>query len=73
MDADLVMTIGLVFGVLAIPAVVGAITEGRAPRLAALLFLVSAGGIVYALLTKPGGYSLTELPGVVLSVIARFL
>lgn len=73
MDADLAMTIGLVFGVLAIPAVVGAITDGRAPRLAAALFAISGGGILYALLTKPGGYALTDLPGVVLSVIARFL
>jgi hypothetical protein len=73
MDPDLAMTIGLAFGILAVPAIVGAITDGRAPRLAALLFLISGGSIVFALLTKPGGYALTELPGVVLSVIGRFL
>lgn len=72
MDPDLVLTIGLVLGVLGIPSLIAAMTDARAPRMAALLLVASAGAIVYAVVAKPGGYAVTDLPGVVLSVVGRF-
>ncbi len=73
MDPDLVLTIGLVLAVLGFPSLISAMTDARAPRMAALLLVSSAACILYAVVMKPGGYAVNELPDVVLSVVGRFL
>lgn len=73
MDTDMILTIGLILAVLAIPAIASAISDSRAPRAAALMVLISGGLITFAVMQKPGGYSLIELPKVVVSVISRFI
>lgn len=73
MDPDLAISIGMVLGVFSVPSILSAYSEGRAPRVAAIT-LISAGGLIYwAVSTKPGGYSLSELPHVLISVIARYI
>ncbi|MAU50934.1 MAG: hypothetical protein CMN17_00825 [Roseovarius sp.] len=73
MDADMAMALGSVLVVLSIPSILSALSEGHAPRLGAVV-LVSAGAlIVWALMARPGGYSLWEVPAVILTVIARYL
>jgi hypothetical protein len=73
MDPDLALVIGLVLGVFAIPSIVSAITDARAPRVAAFTIVVSGGLLVWAIANKPGGYSINDIPGTVLSVVARYL
>ena len=73
MDPDLAMSVGLVMGVLSIPALFSAFAERRAPRFAALAIVASASLILWALSTRPGGYSFGELPHVLVRVLARFL
>lgn len=73
MDADLILSIGLFLGFLAIPAIVGAWADGRPPRVAALVVVIAGGMIVFALTQKPGGYTLEEIPGVFISVVSRVL
>lgn len=73
MGPDLYLVIGLVVGALAIPAVISAFSEGRPPRAAAILVMISAGLILAAVLQKPGGYTMGEIPEVFAGVIRGFL
>lgn len=67
----LVVGIGLVaFG---IPALVSAFSESRAPRAAAIAFMLGGGLIAFAVMSKPGGYDMGEIPDVMLNVFARLI
>lgn len=72
-DPDLVFVIGLVVGLLSIPSLIGAFSESRPPRAAAIMVMIAAGLITVAVLQKPGGYSVQEAPDVVLRVVGRLL
>ena len=72
LDFDLLFVLGICLGVLILPAVVSAILDGRAPRTPALLLIISALMIGYAVLQKPTGYSLASIPDVFANVIARY-
>ena len=73
MDPDLFFVIGLAVGVLAIPALISAFSESRAPRAAAIMVMISAGLLLVAILQKPGGYKMGEIPQVVAGVVAGFV
>lgn len=71
MDPDIALVIGLIIGGLAIPGILSALTERRAPRASMLTFLISAGLVYYALANKPGGYTLEDIPNAFIDVIAK--
>jgi formate-dependent nitrite reductase membrane component NrfD len=71
-DVDLVLTVGIILLVLAIPSLLSAWVESRAPRLGSIMAIAALGMIVYALITKPGGYAFNQVPGVMVKVIAGF-
>jgi formate-dependent nitrite reductase membrane component NrfD len=71
MDTDLVLTVGIVLLALILPSLLSAWVEQRAPRVAAIMGLAAIGMIVSALMTKPGGYSFSDVPSVMLGVAAR--
>lgn len=73
MDPDLALVIGIIVSVLALPAIVSAFSDGRAPRVAAIAILVGGGLVVFAVTSRPGGYRMDQLPEVFYSVMARFL
>lgn len=73
MDYDLLLTIGLIVGVFAIPAAISAISESRAPRVASLAIIIAGGLVAYSVTQKPGGYRFDEIPNVLVNVIARFI
>ncbi|MDM7932594.1 hypothetical protein [Tabrizicola sp.] len=73
MDTDLVLTIGIVLAVLSVPVLLAAWAESTAPRIGAVLVIVAIGMIATAVITRPGGYSLNEVPDVMLGVISRGL
>jgi hypothetical protein len=73
MDADTALVIGLVIAVFAIPAMVSAYSEGRAPRVAAFAVLVAGGLVIWAVTTKPGGYALNDIPDAIIGVVGRVL
>lgn len=73
MDADLAMAIGTVLGVLSIPSMISAVSDARAPRVGAVTVVIAGALIVWAMLTKPGGYKLADLPTLVVTVAARFI
>ncbi|WP_372611949.1 hypothetical protein [Aquicoccus sp.] len=73
MDYDLALTIGLIIGVFSVPAMVSALSDRRAPRIAAIVMVVAGGLVAYAVTQKPGGYRVDEIPDVIVKVIARLL
>ncbi|MQY42474.1 hypothetical protein GG681_07450 [Epibacterium sp. SM1969] len=73
MDPDLCLVVGLALGLLSVPALLSAISDSRAPRSGGLTLLAAAGLVAYAVMQKPGGYSLEEIPDVVLGVIGSFV
>ena len=74
LDADLVFVIGLVVGVLAFPALLSAFSEGRSPRVAAIMIMICAGLIAAAVLKKPeGSYSIGKIPEVFTKVVGDIL
>ena len=73
MDNDLILVMGILVGVLAIPSLLAAYSESRPPRIGAVLVLISGVLFAVALTQKSGGYRLDEVPDVILSVIKRYL
>jgi len=73
MDPDLLLVIGIVLAVLAVPAILSAFTDGRPPRAAAILIMVAAGLIGLAVVNRPMTYTLDEVPDVFVRVIGRYL
>ena len=71
MDPDLLIVIGLVVGGFSIPSILGAIADGRVPR--AIAVMVAGGLIVLAINENPGGYTITDMPDVFVSVVARYI
>lgn len=67
---DYFLAAGLVILVLSLPSIVSAVTEHRAPRVAAIVLLIAGGMIAYATTQKPGGYQISEIPDVILRVVA---
>ncbi len=73
MDTDLYLVIGLTLGILAIPSLLSAFSEGRAPRIGAVMVLISGVLVVIALSRKPGGYEIVDIPQAFFRVIGRYL
>lgn len=72
-DPDYIFVIGLVVGLLAIPALIGAFSESRTPRAAAIMVLIAAGLVSVAVLRKPGGYSVQAVPEVFMRVVGDII
>ena len=73
MDTDLALILGLVIGGFSIPSIVSAMSDGRAPRVSMIIILLAGALILYALMMKPGGYQIEQIPNVFFSVIDRFM
>lgn len=73
MDPDLALVIGVILGVFSIPSILSAISEGRAPRVAAFTIISSGALILWAISNHPGGYALDDVPGAFVRVVAQFL
>lgn len=73
MNTDIVLVVGVILGVFSVPSILSAISEGRAPRVAAFT-IVSAGALIlYAINTHPDGYTLSDVPGAFVRVVALLL
>jgi hypothetical protein len=73
MNSDLMLVVGLIVAALSLPAVLNAWSESRAPRAGSIMVMIAIGLIVAAVQTKPGGYTVAEVPDVFFSVIGRLL
>ncbi|MCG6885093.1 MAG: hypothetical protein LJE62_15185 [Silicimonas sp.] len=66
---DLIMCIGCLVLFMAFPTAVGAFSRGAPPRMALLSLFLGGGMIVYANASRPGGYSVAEMPDLFLRVL----
>jgi hypothetical protein len=73
MDPDLFLVIGVVLLVFSLPAIVSAISDGRAPRAASVALVIGGGLLVLAINSKPNGYTINEVPDVFVRVIGGFI
>ncbi len=73
MDPDLSLVIGVILGVFSVPSILSAISEGRAPRVAAFTIVASGVLILWAVSERPGGYALEDVPQAFVRVVAKFL
>lgn len=73
MDTDLLLTIGIVLIVLTLPSLLSAWTEGRPPRIGAIMLIAAAALIVVAITGRPGGYAFNEVPQTMLTVFSRYV
>lgn len=73
MDTDLYLTVGIILGLLTLPSLLNAWTEGRPPRVGAIILMVSVILIAIALTQRPSGYAFQEIPGTMLKVFGRLV
>ncbi|MFT6022033.1 MAG: hypothetical protein ACI9PY_000138 [Ascidiaceihabitans sp.] len=73
MSPDIAMVVGLVIAGFSIPSAMSALSDSRAPRASAVTILIAGGLIIYAIRTRPGGYSLEDLPEAFVRVVAQFI
>lgn len=73
MDNDLALVLGVVIFAFAIPAVISAFTDNRAPRAAALCFVIGGGLVAYAVSYNPGGYSFQDVPQAFARVVGKYI
>lgn len=73
MGSDTILTIGLFLAVFSVPAFLSALSDGRSTRAASLCILLAGGAVVWALISKPGGYTAHEIPRVVIDQIANLI
>ena len=73
MSNDTFLVIGIIVLALAIPSVVGAVTEHRTPRIPAILILIGGGLIALAVTQQPGGYTLEDIPAAFTRVIGQLM
>jgi len=73
MDSDLIFVVGFIVGVLSIPAIVSAFSDGRSPRVPAIVVLIGGLMIGYAMSEKPGAYGFATFPDVFVGVIGKFI
>jgi sugar phosphate permease len=71
MDSDLMLVIGIILGVLSIPAMLNAFSESRAPRMPAIIVLIAGILVFLALRESPNAYSWEKLPQVFARVFGR--
>ena len=71
MDTDLMLVIGIILGVLSIPSLLNAYSDGRAPRFASIVVLIAGTLIFLAITQHTAGYTPAELPDVFARVFKR--
>jgi len=72
-DPDLFLTIGIILGVLTIPSLLSAWTDGRVPRFGAIMVLVAVIMVAVAAKNKPTGYKISDVPTIMLNVVGRYV
>lgn len=73
MSPDFYLVLGILIAGFSIPSVLSALSDRRAPRASAITILIAGGLILLAVQTKPGGYTLQEIPDVFVNVIASLI
>jgi len=67
---DLYLVIGLILVAFSIPSILGAWSEKRAPRVAAIVLVIGGAMLIYAL--SRGSYTFDDIPRAFVRVVAYF-
>jgi hypothetical protein len=73
MDTDLILVVGVLAMVLAVPALLSAWVDDGVPRAGAILVLIGGVLLVVALSQRSHAYTIAEMPDVFMRVIGRFV
>lgn len=73
MDTDLIIVVGIVAILLAVPSMLSSWVDGTVPRAGAILVLIGGVLIAVALSHHARSYTFAELPDVFMRVIGRLL
>ena len=73
MDPDLLLSLGLVLLVLAIPSMLAAVIDARPPYGSAITLFLSGALVLGAIYLKPGGYRLEDIPNAFFSAVAYLI
>ncbi|MCF6433079.1 hypothetical protein [Leisingera sp. MMG026] len=73
MGTDLPLIAGLVIAGFSVPSILLAFSERRPPRTSVATILIAIGLIAYAVMMKPGGYRIDEIPDAFFRVLGRLL
>jgi Na+/proline symporter len=73
MNSDIMLVVGIILAVMSLPALIGALSEGEAPRAGAIVAMIATGLITFAIMSKPSGYAIGDIPEVFLRVIGRLI
>ncbi len=73
LDTDLFFVIGLVILVFSFPVIIGALTEGRPPRTAAIMVMIGGGLVALAVYQKPNTYTLDTIPDAFVRVVGHYM
>ena len=71
-DPDLFLVLGLVLMLVSVPSVIGAISDRRTPRAAAVVLIAGGILVVLAVQAKPSGYTFSDVPDAFVRVVGRF-
>jgi hypothetical protein len=70
---DVLLIIGIFIAGIGFPALITSFSESRPPKAALIMFALGGGLIAWAAMTQPGGYAISEIPGVFVRVAASFI
>lgn len=70
---DLMLVLGIVIVGFSIPSILGAFSDRRSPRTAAIAIMIGGGLILIAATQKPEGYSIEDVPAAFVRVVAYFI
>ncbi|MEM8578012.1 MAG: hypothetical protein AAGF60_09200 [Pseudomonadota bacterium] len=73
MNTDIALVLGIIIGGLSIPSILSALSDRRSPRASAVTILIAGCLIYYALSTRPGGYTVQDVPDAFIRVVALVL
>jgi hypothetical protein len=73
MDPDVLLIAGLVLACLTVPSFFAAYADRRSPRGALAFLALAAALVLWAFVSRPGGYSPADIPQALLRVLARIL
>jgi hypothetical protein len=73
MENELFLVIGVILCGLAFPSIVGAFSENRPPRTAAILLMLGGGMIAFAVSQSANGYAVQDFPQIFMKVINHYL
>ncbi|MGR3616221.1 MAG: hypothetical protein ACU0BB_09275 [Paracoccaceae bacterium] len=72
MDPDLLLMIGVLFGVLAVPASISALSDLKLPKAGVVMAGLAGLLILVSIWINPEGYVLADLPAVFFDVVGRY-